>query len=85
MKDIKRNLFIVLITFLAMSFLGTYYKLTYIPIQNPTNDIDLRVEGVTLLIWFTFTFIFNIFLFFFLTTITFVIKLVKNKKALVNE
>ncbi len=85
MKDIKRNLFIVLIVFLAMSFLGIYYKLAYIPIQNPTNDVDLRVEGVTLSIWFTFTFIFNIFLFFFLTTITFVIKLVKNKKALVNE
>lgn len=85
MKDIKRNLLIVLIAFLAMSFLGIYYKLTHVPIQNPTNDVDLRVEGVTLSIWFTFTFIFNIFLLFFLTTITFVIKLVKNKKALVNE
>jgi hypothetical protein len=78
----KKNLLIVLIVFTLMSLFGVYGKLTYVPIQNPTNDVDLRLEGIMFQAWFSFTIIFNIALFFLLTLITYVIRLFKYKKAL---
>jgi hypothetical protein len=78
----KKNLLIVLAVFTLMCLIGAYGKLTYIPNLNPTNDVDLRVEGIMFQTWFAFTFIFSIALFFFLTAITYAIRLIKNKKVL---
>jgi hypothetical protein len=78
----KKNLLIVLAVFTLMCLLGIYGKLTYVPIQNPANDVDLRLEGIMFQAWFSFTIIFNIALFFLLTLITYVIRLFKYKKAL---
>jgi hypothetical protein len=78
----KKNLVIVLAVFVVLCLIGAFGKLTYIPILNPTNDVDLRLEGVVFQMWFAFTFIFSIALFFFLSSITYVIRLIKNKKVL---
>ena len=78
----KKNLLIVLAVFTLMCLIGAYGKLTHIPNLNPTNDVDLRVEGIMFQTWFAFTFIFSIALFFFLTAITYAIRLIKNKKGL---
>ncbi len=74
----KRNLKIVLIIFVLMCLLGLYEKVTYIPIENPTNDVELRVEGIKTFVWFAFALIFNVGLFLLLTVITYVIKLIKH-------
>jgi hypothetical protein len=73
----RKNLLIALAVFILMCLFGVYGKLTYVPIQNPTNDFDLRVEGIMFQAWFAFTFIFNIVLFLSLTAITYLIKLIK--------
>jgi hypothetical protein len=78
----KRNLLIVLAVFTLMCLLGIYDKLTYVPILNPSNDVDLRLEGVMFQTWFAFAFIFSVALFFVLTAITYAIKLIKDKKVL---
>jgi heme/copper-type cytochrome/quinol oxidase subunit 2 len=78
----KKNLLIVLSVFTLMCLIGAYGKLTYIPILNPTNDVDLKIEGIMFQTWFAFTFIFSIVLFFFLSSITYAIRLIKNKKVL---
>jgi len=78
----KKNLLIVLSVFTLMCLIGAYGKLTYIPNLNPTNDVDLRLEGIVFQTWLVFTFIFSIALFFFLTAITYAIRLIKNKKVL---
>jgi hypothetical protein len=78
----KKNLPIVLVVFILMCLFGIYGKLTYMPIQNPTSDVDLRVEGIMFQSWFAFTFVFSIALFFLLTAITYVIRLIKHKKVL---
>jgi hypothetical protein len=77
----KKNLLIVLAVFTLMCLIGAYGKLTYIPNLNPTNDVDLRLEGIMFQTWFAFTFIFSIALFFFLTAITYAIRIIKNKKV----
>ena len=79
----RKNLLIVLAVFILMCLLGMYGKLTYVPIQNPTSDVDLRLEGIMFQSWFAFTFVFSIALFLLLTAITYVIKLIKHKKVLV--
>ncbi len=82
----KKNLLIVLAVFTLMCLFGVYGKLTYVPIQNPTNDVDLRVEGIMFPVWFAFTFVVNIALFLFLTVITYVLKLIKRiRKTNANE
>jgi hypothetical protein len=78
----KKNLLIVLAVFTLMCLIGAYGKLTYIPNLNLTNDVDLRVEGIMFQTWFAFTFIFSIALFFFITAITYAIRIIKNKKVL---
>jgi hypothetical protein len=78
----KKNLLIVLAVFIVMCLLGIYGKLTYVPILSPANDVDLRLEGIMFQTWFAFTFIFSLALFFFLTAITYAIRLIKNKKGL---
>ncbi len=73
----KKNLLIVLVVFTSMCLFGVYGKLTYMPIQNITSDVDLRLEGIMFETWFTFTFVFSIVLFLLLTAITYAIKLIK--------
>ncbi len=48
----KKNLLIVSVVFTLMCLFGACEKLTYVPIQNPTNDVDLRVEGIMFPVWF---------------------------------
>lgn len=55
----KKSLKIVCVLFVAMNLLGLYAKLTHVPIQNPIDDVDLRVEGVMFTLWFIFTFVFS--------------------------
>lgn len=82
----KNNLLIVLAVFTLMCLFGVYSKLTYIPNPNPTNDVELRLEGLMFEVWFAFTFIFNIVLFLSLTAITYLIKLFKRiRKTYINE
>ncbi len=85
MNYIKRNLLIILAVFIAMCLLGVYHKLTYIPIQNPTDDVDLRAEGAMYVVWFAFTLIFNIALFLVLSMMTSLVGLIKHLRKTSNE
>lgn len=73
----KRNIKISLAVLLLLCLYGIYQKLTYIPIQNPVDDVELRVEGVMFAVWFFCSFIFSFLLFLLLTSITSMIKLYK--------
>lgn len=54
-----KSLKIVCGLFVVMNLLGLYAKLAHVPIQNPIDDIDLRLEGVIFTLWFIFTFVFS--------------------------
>ncbi len=55
-KFVKKITYITLFVFAMLSLIGVYAKLTYTPIENPTNDQDLIVEGI----WFPLSIMLNI-------------------------
>ncbi len=52
----KKITYITLFVFALLSVISVYAKLTYTPIENPTNDQDLIVEGI----WFPLSMILNL-------------------------
>jgi hypothetical protein len=56
--------------------------MTYTPIQNPVDDVELRVEGVMFTVWFALSFICSFLFFLLLASISGIIKLGKSLRKL---
>jgi len=82
MLNMKRNLKISLIVLLLLCGYGLYQKLTYTPIQNPVDDVELRVEGVMFTVWYGISFVVSFLVFILLTVITSIVKFYKEHRKI---
>ena len=78
--NLKKNFYISLAIYCVLTLMVVYSKWTYVPIQNPVDDVELRIEGIQFFVSYVVVFLISLLVFFLLSLITLVRRLFKRSR-----
>ena len=82
MNKLKFNFYISLVYYLAMTLWVGYGQLTYVPVLNPVDNVEVRLDGVQFFGGYVLVFLISLLLFCVLSLFTLIRKLISRVRAI---